>query len=185
MHSRILLGVAAWLVGASVATSGSLLAVSVLGQDLIPVAGEQLSMETVNRALSKEAAERIAAGPRRSGARPASRTAPSSPASSATRHPAPPRSPATTGGTVLTSAGGTIVASCAGPRAYLVSWSPQQGFGAGDVVRGPATSAQVMFTGGQLTVTMIVSCRAGTPTATYTAVSSGGGAASTGGDDGD
>ena len=47
MHSRILLGVAAWLVGASVATSGSLLAVSVLGQDLIPVAGEALTAEPV------------------------------------------------------------------------------------------------------------------------------------------
>ena len=182
MHTRILLGVAAWLAGASVATSGSLLAVSVLGQDLIPVAGEQLSMETVNRALSKEAAERIAAGPRRSGARPASLTAPSSPA---TRHPVPPRSPGTTGGTVLTSAGGTIVASCAGARAYLVSWSPQQGFGSGDVVRGPATSAQVTFTGGQVTVTMIVSCGTGVPTATSTAVSPGDGAASTWGDDGD
>ena len=164
------------------ATSGSLLAVSVLGQDLIPVAGEQLSMETVNRALSKEAAERIAAGPRRSGARPASLTAPSA---RATRHPAPPRSPGATGGTVLTSAGGTIVASCAGSRAYLVSWSPQQGFGAGDVVRGPTTSAQVTFTGGQLTVTMIVSCGTGVPTATSTTVGSGGGAASTWGDDGD
>jgi hypothetical protein len=168
-----------------VATSGSLLAVSVLGQDLIPVAGERLSMETVNRALSKEAAERIAAGPRRSGPRPASLTAPSSPSSPATPHPAPPRSPGTTGGTVLTSAGGTIVASCAGARAYLVSWSPQQGFGSGDVVRGPATRTQVTFTGGQLTVTMIVSCGTGVPTATSTAVSSGGGAASTGGDDGD
>jgi hypothetical protein len=86
---------------------------------------------------------------------------------------------------VLTSAGGTIVASCAGARAYLVSWSPQQGFGAGDVVRGPATSAQVTFTGGQLTVTMIVSCSAGLPTATSTAVGSTGSAASTWGDDGD
>jgi hypothetical protein len=182
VHSRILLGIAAWLAGASVATSGSLLAVSVLGQDLIPVAGERLSMETVNRALSKEAAERIAAGPQRSGARPASLTAPSS---SATRHPAPPRSPGTTGGTVLTSAGGTIMASCAGARAYLMSWSPQQGYGSGDVVRGPATSAQVTFASGQLTVTMIVSCGTGVPTATSTAVSSGGGAASTWGDDGD
>ena len=86
---------------------------------------------------------------------------------------------------MLTSAGGTIVASCAGAQAYLVSWSPQQGFGSGDVVRGPATSAQVTFTGGQLAVTMIVSCGTGVPTATSTAVTSGGGAAGTWGDDGD
>lgn len=84
---------------------------------------------------------------------------------------------------MLTSPGGTLVASCAGARAYLVSWSPQQGFGSSDVVRGPATQAQVTFTGGQLTVTMVVSCDAGAPTATSTAVSST--AASTGGGDGE
>ena len=53
------------------------------------------------------------------------------------------------------------------------------------MVRGPATSAQVTFTGGQLTVTMIVSCSAGLPTATSTAVGSAGSAASTWSDDGD
>jgi hypothetical protein len=86
---------------------------------------------------------------------------------------------------VLTSQGGTLVASCAGARAYLVSWSPQQGFGSSDVVRGPAANAQVVFTGGQLTVTMIVSCDAGVPTATATAVSAGGGTAGAAGDDGE
>jgi hypothetical protein len=84
---------------------------------------------------------------------------------------------------VLTSPGGTLVASCAGARAYLVSWSPQQGFGSSGVVRGPAATAQVTFTGGQLTVTMVVSCDAGAPTATSTAVSST--AASTWGGDGE
>jgi hypothetical protein len=182
VHSRILIGVAAWLAGASAATGGSLLAVSVLGQGMTPAAGEQLSVAAINRALAKEAAERTAVVPRRSVAPSASLTGPSSPA---TRHPAPPRSPGTTGGTVLTSAGGTIVASCAGARAYLVSWSPQQGFGSSDVVRGPTTSAQVTFIGGQLTVTMIVSCGTGVPTATSTAVNSWGGATSTGSDDGD
>ena len=84
---------------------------------------------------------------------------------------------------MLTSPGGTLVASCAGARAYLVSWSPQQGFGSSDVVRGPATNAQVTFTGGQLTVTMVVSCDAGAPTATSTTVSST--AVSTWGGDGE
>jgi hypothetical protein len=56
VHSRILLGVAAWLIGAITATGGSLLAVSALGQGMDP-AGEQVSVETVNRALAKEAAE--------------------------------------------------------------------------------------------------------------------------------
>lgn len=145
-----------------------MLAVSVLGQGMDP-AGEQVSVETVNRALAKEAAEGTAAKPRRSVPPSASRTAPPPPKARRSAGTAP--STATGGGTVLTSPGGTIVASCADMRAYLVSWSPQQGFGSSGVVRGPATNAQVTFTSGQLTVTMVVSCDAGAPTATTTAVS--------------
>lgn len=61
----------------------------------------------------------------------------------------------------------------------------EPGFGSGDVLRGPAINAQVTFTDGQYTVTMIVSCDAGAPTATSTAVSSWGSAANTWGDDGE
>ena len=196
MHSRIFLGVAAWLVGASAATGGSLLAVSMLGQGMMPGGEEQQSVTTVNRALAKEAAERAAvlprraSSPRRAVAPPTSRVPPPPRVALHTARPtarpaASPSSPGTEGGTLLTSQGGTVVASCAGARAYLVSWSPQQGFGSSDVVRGPATNAQVTFIGGQLTVTMVVSCDAGVPTATVTAVGAGGSAAGTFGGDGD
>jgi hypothetical protein len=198
VHSRIFLGVAAWLAGACAATGGSLLAVSMLGQGMTP-GGEQQSVTTVNRALAKEAAERAAVlprralSPRRAVSPPTSRVAPpsrvarhSAPLRSPGAHPsASPPSPGTAGGTLLTSQGGTLVASCAGTRAYLVSWSPQQGFGASDVVRGPAAHAQVTFIGGQLTVTMVVSCAAGVPTAALTAVGTSGSAAGTIGGDGD
>ena len=196
MHSRIFLGVAAWLVGASAATGGSLLAVSMLGQGMMPGGEEQQSVTTVNRALAKEAAERAAvlprraSSPRRAVAPPTSRVPPPPRVALHTARPtarpaASPSSPGTAGGTLLTSQGGTVVASCAGARAYLVSWSPQQGFGSSDVVRGPATNAQVTFIGGQLTVTMVVSCDAGVPTATVTAVGTGSSAAGTFGGDGD
>src|SRR5215470_1079917 len=146
---------------------------------MTPSAEERQSVATVNRALAKENAERAAARPLRA-VPPVLPTAPHSRGSRPSARPAPP---GTTGGTVLTSAGGTLVASCAGARAYLVSWSPQQGFGSSDVVRGPAANAQVVFTGGQLTVTMVVSCDTGVPTATSTAVSAGGSTAgATGGD---
>jgi hypothetical protein len=174
VHSRILLGVAAWLAGASAATGGSLLAVSALGQGMNPAASEQVSVATVNRALAKEAAERTAAMPHRSASRSHSPAAPHSSGAhrhSAAHRPTPPPSPGAAGGTVLTSQGGPIVASCTGTHAYVVSWSPQQGFASADVVRGPAKNAQVTFTSGQLTVTMVVSCAAGVPTATSTAVS--------------
>ena len=182
MHPRVLLAVAAWLVGASAATGSSLLAVSVLGQSMNPAAGTQLGVEAVNHTPAKKAAERAAAKPRRPV--PPSATPTTAP-SSAGRHPASPRSPDSTGGSVLTSQGGTLVASCAGTRAYLVSWSPQPGFGSSGVVRGPATNARVTFTSGQLTVTMVVSCAAGVPTATPVAVSAWSGAANTWGGDGE
>jgi hypothetical protein len=196
----MLLGVAAWLVGASAATGGSLLAVSMLGQGMTPGAGDGQSVVAVNRALAKEAAERAAAMPRH-GIPP--KAARGGPPSRVTRHRArmpparsgaavpsarrsvPPPSPGATGGTVLTSPGGTLVASCAGARAYLVSWSPQQGFGSTGVVRGPATSARVTFTGGQVTVTMVVSCDAGVPTATSTTMSTGDSGTPTWAGDGD
>jgi hypothetical protein len=57
VRGRILLGVAAWLVGASAATGGSLLAVSALGQGM-DSAGGQVTVETLNTALSNGAAER-------------------------------------------------------------------------------------------------------------------------------
>jgi hypothetical protein len=169
VRSRLLLGVAAWLGGASAATGCGLLAVNMLGQGVTPAAGERLSVARINQALASEAAERTAVLPRFVSPRiSSSASAPSPPAPTA-RHPAPPAPPGTNAGTVLTSQGGTVVANCAGARAYLVSWSPQPGFGSGGVIRGPATSTQVTFTSGQLTVTMIVSCYAGAPTATATA----------------
>ena len=182
VHSRVVFAVAAWLVGASAATGGSLLAVSVLGQGMNPAAGAQPSVEAVNGALAKEAAERTSARPRRSVSAPAEGAAPSVPAA---RRSAPPPSPGTTGGTVLTSQGGTLVASCTGARAYLVSWSPQPGFRSSAVTRGPAANAQVTFINGQLTVTMTVSCAAGVPTATDTAAGASGGNASTSRGDGE
>jgi hypothetical protein len=196
----MLLGAAAWLVGASAATGGSLLAVSMLGQGMTPGGGDEQSVTTVNHALAKEAAERAAAMPRRAVPPKAARGGPPSrvarhgspvpparhraPAPGA-GHSAPPPSPGATGGTVLTSQGGTLVADCAGARAYVVSWSPQQGFGSTGVARGPATSARVTFTDGQLTVTMVVSCAAGVPTATSTTVSTGESGTRTSAGDGD
>jgi hypothetical protein len=186
------LGVAAWLVGASAATGGSLLAASVLGQAMASGGGQQQSVTTVNRALAKEAAERAAATPRRTVPPGVARRGPRARVARhraplpAARHPAPPPpSPAAAAGTVLTSQGGTLVATCAGARAYVVSWSPQQGFGSTGVIRGPAASAQVTFTGGQLTVTMVVSCVAGVPTATATTVNPAASAANTPAGDGD
>ena len=92
------------------------------------------------------------------------------PTTSATPTPTPTPSP-TQSSTVLTSQGGTVVAECLPGGAYLLSWSPTQGYEADRVFRGPALNAQAVFDSTANTVTMVVSCSAGVPTATTTVTS--------------
>jgi serine/threonine-protein kinase len=77
--------------------------------------------------------------------------------------------------TVLTSQGGSVVAECLSAGAYLLSWSPTQGYEAGQVLRGPAPTVQVAFQSYANTVTMVVSCSTGVPTATITVTNGYGG----------
>jgi len=172
VSARFLAGVGAWLLGAVAATGGSLLAVSALGQGLAPAPSQQLTVAAVNRALASEAAE--ATGPAapmppvKSSATPlAPRPKKGSPPPSAT--PATPAAPAPQPATtVLTSAGGTLVAGCQPAGAYLVSWSPAQGYEVSGVSRGPAANAKVTFAGPRKLVTMVVSCSGGVPAAATT-----------------
>jgi hypothetical protein len=46
---------------------------------------------------------------------------------------------------VFTSPGGGVVARCSTSGAYLVSWSPAQGYHSDDVRRGPGVTARVVF----------------------------------------
>jgi hypothetical protein len=176
VHVRILAGVGAWLLGAGTATAGSLLAVSLLGQGIADNPGQQLTAAAVNQALAREAHDASEPGtmtvrPRvrtppvtmPAGTTPAGTTpaaSPAAPAPSAT--PAAPRAAASpAAGTVLTSPGGTVLAECRPAGAYLVSWSPVQGYEATDVTRGPAATAGVVFESSANSVTVVVSCPAG------------------------
>jgi len=170
VSARFLVGVGAWLLGAGAATSGSLLAVSLLGQGLAPAPSQQLTEIAVSRALASEA---VKAAPSPSPPRPVVSTwatplrphvkkhsaAPSVPPSS----PAPPPID-----TVLTSIGGTVMADCQAAGAYVASWSPAQGYEATTVIRGPAATAKVTFTISRKHVTMAISCSGGTPSAATT-----------------
>jgi hypothetical protein len=184
VRTRILVAVCAWSLGAAAATGGAYLAVSRLGEGFTSAPSQQLTVAMVRRALASEAAETSA---------PAATTPAPTPsvklggtATPITRRHAPPThttapapaaspSPQSPGGTVLSSQGGTIVAGCESAGAYLESWSPQQGFEAKSVVRGPGATAQVAFRSSQSTVTMMVSCSAGVPSATTQVQNSWGG----------
>ncbi len=149
-----------------------------LGRGIAASPGQQQTAAMVNRALASEAAE---------SARPLPAPTPSlsvqlggvaMPITRAT--PAPGTapglaSPQSAGGTLLTSAGGTVVALCEQAGAYLQSWSPQQGYEASGVERGPTGTAQVSFTSSQRRVTMLVTCPGGVPSAAVHTSNWGGG----------
>jgi hypothetical protein len=191
---RVFTRVGAWLLGVGAATAGSLLAVSLLGQGIAPSTGQQLTAADVNNALATEATEASEASvpaislpiptlpkpqahktrppapaqaPFETGATPSARPAApwSAPAPSAPPTKGVVSSPAST---ALTSRGGTVVAECQPAGAYLLSWSPAQGYETNRVVRGPAVTAQVSFEATANSVTMVVSCSSGVPTATTT-----------------
>jgi len=192
---RTLAGVSAWLLGAGTATAGSLLAVSLLGQGIADSQGQQLTAAAVNRALAREAQESSQAGHQAASlpAAPASRmtrpaaaspaTAPPatatvtpSPAPAASQPPASPSPPAS-GGTLLTSQGGTVLAECRLAGTYLVSWTPTQGYEATSVIRGPAATGRVVFVSNANSVTMLVSCpdgASGAPVASSSVQGQGG-----------
>jgi hypothetical protein len=172
VRARILIAVAAWLLGAGTATGGCLIAVSLLG-DGFGVTGnssQQLTAAAVSRALA--AAKRQQPPPPTPSAAP-SRTARARPARTRSHLAPPPPAPTRTAtqsadgaGTLLTSSAGTVVASCGSAGAYLLSWSPAQGYEVGQVVRGPAPVASVVFAAGTglvmtSMVTMDVSCPTG------------------------
>jgi hypothetical protein len=163
--TRITIGICAWLLGVVAATGGGLLVVARLG-DALATSPSQQTLPMVQPAPASKAAEKPSPAPSvRLGvvAAPVTRRRvppPSSPPATA------PPSPQSAPGSVLTSPGGSVVAGCVQGGAYLLSWSPQQGYQANGVVRGPATTAQVTFGSGQRSVTMLVSCSSGVPSAT-------------------
>jgi hypothetical protein len=175
MHVRVLAGLGAWLLGAGTATAGSLLAVSLLGQGIAASPGQQLTADAVNRALAREAhdaseaATRTAPPPRRTpavtspaAASPAASPAAPGPAAPSGTTAASRAAASPPAGTVLTSLGGSVLAECRPAGAYLVSWSPVQGYEAEDVIRGPVTTARVVFDSDANSVTVTVSCPDGT-----------------------
>ena len=157
MRTRIVIGAGAWLLGAAAATAGSLLVVSELGEGMSAPPGQS----TVAAAEQAQASQPVAQP---------SATATGS-HSTGGKSRAGAGGTASTGSTVLTSTGGTVVAQCATAGAFLVSWSPQQGFQASSVARGPASTARVVFSTTASTVTMAVTCPSGVPVAATTVTS--------------
>ncbi|HKA97496.1 MAG TPA: hypothetical protein VKD66_14610 [Streptosporangiaceae bacterium] len=169
MRTRTVIATGAWLLGAAAATAGSLLVVSELGEGITGSPSQQPTVSAINQAQAGQAAQPLSS-PRPPSEGGTDRTA-GTDRTGGTRGAGGTGGAGGTsanGGTVLASSGGSVVARCATAGAFLLSWSPQQGFQAGSVIRGPASAARVVFTTTASTVTMTVSCSGGVPSAATT-----------------
>ena len=171
MRLRVLLGVGAWLLGAVSATAGSLYAVGQLGAGLLTEPTKQLSVAVVNADLARvrharENSQRAVQPPSPSTTRvhrhrPKPQPRPAR--TTSTPAPSPGAAPSSAAAIVLTSPDGSAAAVCEPSGAYLVYWSPEPGFEADDVVRGPAAVASVVFSNDSGGILMRVVCRDGDP----------------------
>lgn len=168
MNARVFGGVAAWTIGAAMATALSLLAISALGDGIYAGRTRTWSGDDVARALAAASSDPAEApsdpaaatsGRPRAGARADAGPGPS--------RPAPAVSPSqTTGHTdAVASPGGTALAVCGAAGAYLTSWSPAQGYRVESVSRGPSRVASVTFESSRSLVVLRVGCSSGVPTA--------------------
>jgi hypothetical protein len=131
------LAAVAWVVAAVATTFVGIAAVESLGDGILGSPEQPLSRGNVE--------SQLAAAPQ-----PTASTAAAPVLPSDTPSQPPVAAPSTTTGSpkstrVLTSDGGTIVASCDGGLVTLVSWSPAQGYQVVQADRGPAKSVTVRF----------------------------------------
>jgi hypothetical protein len=158
---RMAASVLAWTVGAVASVFVGLLALSSIQAGTAAGPPQQLAPDGFTNAesgvsnTSSPAAEDAAV--------PGSSGTPSAP-------PTTPRSSGSPGATMrsvqrlLVSSGGTVTARCTGASAYLVSWSPAQGYQVSHVLRGPASKVAVTFRSATGRTGIAIHCVAGTPT---------------------
>lgn len=139
---RPLFAVAGWIAAAVVAIGIGIAGVQAIGEQITAgTGGDVLSAEEASRLLAAEGGPLpSAASP--SAAPPTPTASPSAPPPSAT-----PVQPANVGS--FSVAGGTVTAGCLPGGAYLISWTPAQGYTVKQYRRGPdAEYAEVRFQSG-------------------------------------
>ncbi len=176
---RMLVAVLAWVLGAVVAVSVGLVALSSIGDGFATASGPG-TVGVVEPAVAQGGAGTPPDGV--AGATTQAAGTPGTPGATVPARPHTDRAGTTQGAApdsessprLLASGGGTVIARCAGGDVYLVSWSPAQGFHTATVRRGPSTQAMIAFTDGSHLITMTVQCRSGTPVASVSENDGGG-----------
>lgn len=164
VSSRAAIAIVTWTATAIGAVGAGLAALSALGAGITDQTVMPMSMAQVQAAL----AEPFSATPRASRTpRPvATPHAPRTPRVRPAPRPALGVQPAAAVTRSLNSPGGNVIARCERNLAYLVSWTPMQGYRADDARRGPAAGVSVHFESSDRKIEIIISCRGGRPVAT-------------------
>lgn len=160
MTRRTLLAFATWTATAAAAIGAGTAAISVLGAGITDRTVKPMTAGEVRQALAKPYSPAAAALP---GPEPTAGTS----AHTQATVPAPRVTVTQTLTTSITrsisSPGGSVIVRCDHTQAYLVSWSPAQGFATGSTGRGPAQQVSVQFVAGPVQFTMTIACHAGSP----------------------
>lgn len=144
--------VAGWLAAAVLSTGVTLAAVSSIGSGIFGSSAGPLDRQEINEALATPAPTGSPTEPDPTG----SRTEPTPTEPAPTEPVAEP--------SVISSAGGTVVALCAaGGLVELLSWSPAQGFSVDNAEHGPAREVDVEFESEDDDVEMKIQCVDGVP----------------------
>lgn len=154
MNRRTLLVFATGAATAGTAVAAGAAAISVLAEGITDRAVKPMTSDEVQRALAQ---------PYQS---PSAASSPSASLSSPVTAGPAPRATAPRAGAItrsLASAGGDVTVRCDRGSAYLISWTPAQGYGTGYAGRGPADRVSVRFQAGGRQVTMVITCRDGQP----------------------
>lgn len=170
---RTVASATAWTAGALASVAVSLVALSWIDAGSAAGPSQQLAPDGLTRVdpgsvapagpsagVTDAATEAASDGPAPPGGAAATPPAPAPPPSGS---PAAAGSPAGGVQRLLSSPGGTVVARCSGAGAYLVSWSPAQGYQVARVERGPAPTAEVTFRDATGRIEMEVHCADGRP----------------------
>lgn len=172
--SRTAIGLLGWVVAAAAAVTAGIFAVGAIGSGISGSTTSPLSNQAVAKALAQTTARspspeppatRATTSPRGSEPEPGrSPTDPTGSRGSSDRSEPPSRSRA--GNTrVLNVRGGSIVASCDNGLATLQSWTPEQGYEADGIHRGPESVARIEFKSDAAETKVGVACRGGIPVA--------------------
>lgn len=174
-RTRIAAGVAGWLAAAALATGAGIFAVGTIGEGIVPAAQQPRSQQEAAN-LPDRPPDGATGGPtaarpeptgtgQRDAGNPGSDGRDSSGRGSGGQDRADPAARQSAGPSVLSTPGGTILASCARQRVVVSSASPAQGFRVDEDDDDDEGSTEVKFNSENVEVTAKLSCAGGKPRA--------------------